>query len=353
MHEIVIAADKLKQLVYDIFRSGGVNEADAAETANHLVVADLRGVESHGVQRVSIYMKRLRCGLVNPNADISIEKETSVSALVNARNGLGPVTSRKALEICMNKAKEHGICAMAVHNSNHSGVLGYYTEIAARNDLIAFATTNAPANMAPFGGKVRYFGTNPFSFAFPAGEEQPFVLDMATSVVAKGKIILAAKNKQPIPLGWAIDRHGNDTTDAEEAVKGLVLPVGGPKGYGLAFMVDIFSGILSGANWGPHIRDLYGNFEEPQNLGLFFFLMRPDLFISLEEFKRRMDQAIREVRSVEKAPGVGRIYIPGERENELKRERLQSGIPLSREVVDELIAEAKLAGIGHPFEITS
>lgn len=341
----LINPQAVEQYVKEVFIAAGLNEEESAETAGHLITANLRGVDSHGLQRVSTYVERLNRGLIAGNVTIHVERDTPVSALVNGNNGIGQYIAKQALELGMIKARQNGVGIIGMHNANHTGMLAYYTEWAARNDLIVFATTNAPSNMAPFGGKRKYFGTNPFSFAFPAGEEAPFVLDMATSVVAKGKIILAMKNNKPIPVGWAIDKQGAPTTDAREAYEGLVLPLGGPKGYGLAFMVDIFSGVLTGANWGPHIGDLYFNFDSPQNLGQFFYIMRPDLFIEMSQYKQRMDQAIREVRAVEKADGVERIYIPGEIESELRNKRLAEGIPLTDEIIDELRRAGESVGI--------
>ncbi|MDQ1002199.1 LDH2 family malate/lactate/ureidoglycolate dehydrogenase [Neobacillus niacini] len=337
---INIQAVELENYVREIFLAVGLNQEEAIETAKHLVTADLKGVSSHGVHRVPIYVKRLRLNVISNNSSILVERETPVSLKVNGGNGIGPYVVRQAIELGIQKAKDIGMCAVAIHHSNHAGILSYYTELAVKNDLIAFATTNAPANMAPFGGKERYFGTNPFSIGVPAGNELPYILDMATSVVAKGKIIKAMNDNKSIPLGWAIDKDGNDTTDSKAAFDGLVLPLGGAKGYGLAFMVDIFSGILSGANWGPHINDLYSNFETPQNLGQFIWLMRPDLFMEMEDFKARMDQAIREIRSVEKTPSISRIYIPGELEHDLYVNRMEEGIPLE----DTIWTELKLLG---------
>lgn len=344
-----IPAGKLESYIENIFLSVGLNQMEAFETAHHLVHAELKGISSHGVQRVSIYVKRVKCGIVQRDVSIQVERETPISLSINANNGIGPYVARKALDLGIEKAIHMGICAVGIYNSNHAGVLSYYTEMAVGKNLIALATTNAPSNMAPYGGKVKYFGTNPFSFAVPSGHEHPFILDMATSVVAKGKIIQAMKENRSIPPGWAIDQEGNETTDAKAAFEGLVMPLGGAKGYGLAFMVDILSGILTGANWGPHINDLYSDFQEPQNAGQFFILFRPDLFLEMSEFKSRMDQAIQEIHSIERAPGFSRIYIPGEMESELYRRRIREGVPLGKEIIHELMELGNALGINGDF----
>ncbi|MCM3714330.1 Ldh family oxidoreductase [Alkalihalobacillus oceani] len=327
---------RLEKLAYDILLKGGLSEMEAQETATHLVRANLRGVDSHGITRVPIYLKRLHVGVVRAKADVSIIHETPVSAYIDGNNGIGPYIARKTTEIAIEKAKKSGVAIVGLTNANHLGTLGYYSELAVNEGLITFITANAPANMPPFGGAEKYFGTNPFSYGFPTGREKPFILDMATSVVSKGKIILAMKNNENIPLGWAIDKNGQETTNAQEAVDGLVLPLGGPKGYGLAFMVDILSGIMTGSNWGPHINDLYSNFTEPQNVGMFAIVLRPDLFISEVEFKKKIDQAISEVRNLKLQKGFDRIYIPGEIETITLEKRRSEGVPLTIETVTEL-----------------
>ncbi len=329
-----------------LFQAAGLPESEAHLIADHLVEANLRGVDSHGISRFGIYLKRIELGLTARETRLILEREAAAFALVDGGNGSGPVVAARAMEIAMAKAKDAGIGVVGVKNSNHCGCLAYYTQMAAEQGLIGFAATSAPANMPPWGGKKPYFGTNPFSVAVPAGEESPIVFDMATSVVARGKIILAQKEgKTAIPEGWAIDTEGRPTTDPTAALAGAVLPVGGPKGYGLALLVDMLSGIMTGAQFGPHIGDLYREFGRPQGAGHFFLAMRADLFIPLDEFKRRMDQMIREIRAVPRAEGVERIYLPGEIEAAVSERRHAGGIPLA----DEVIAE--LSGLGATLNV--
>lgn len=341
-----LKAQEIEKFLKSVFINAGLSEDESSITAHHLVYSNLRGVDTHGLQRAPIYIERIKKGGIKKKVNITIERESPVSALINGHGGIGPYIGLKALEIGIDKAEKNGVGLVGVYGSNHNGMLAYYTEIAVKKDLIAFVTTAGEAVMAPFGGKKKYLSVNPVSYGFPAGEEKPFILDMSTGVVARGKVILAMKNNKPIPLGWGIDKHGNDTTDPNAVLDdGLILPLGGPKGSGLAFMADIFSNILTGANWGPYVNPLYDMPNTPQGNGQFFMIMRPDLFMDTQRFKERMDKAIKEVRSVEKANGFERIYIPGEIESETLKNRLKNGIPISSELVKELQQAAKSVGI--------
>ncbi|TVY07947.1 Ldh family oxidoreductase [Paenibacillus cremeus] len=347
--EIRIAKETLEQYVCDIFQAAGLDKEQSSIISRHLVLANLRGVDSHGINRVDIYTKRLDLGIEGPTV-VKAQKESASSMLIDGSGGLGIILATKGIEIAVNKAKETGLAVVGIKNSSHCGMLADYTHYAAQNDCIAIATTNAPSSMAPWGGKKGYFGTNPFSYGIPAGEEQDIIFDMATSVVARGKITLARKNNQQIPLGWAITKEGKSTTDPNEALDGgLVLPVGGPKGYGLAFLVDVVSGLLTGAAFGPHIGSLYNDLDRNQNVGQFFFVMRADLFEPLQEFKSRVDQMIREIRQIPLAEGFERIYLPGELEFAQAAERERRGIPFTEKVVQELENVGRRYGLNSPF----
>lgn len=327
--------ENLKSYVKDIFTKVGLAESDAQLIASHLVAANLRGVDSHGVSRVPIYVQRIESGLVNRENDVKIIKESDNSALIDGNNSQGILIAQQAIEMGVKKAKTSGVAIIGVQNSNHCGMLAYYSKYAIQNDCIALITSNASPSMPPWGGRERYFGTNPFCYGIPTGNEIDIIFDMATSVVARGKIRLAAKYNQTIPVGWAINEEGKQTTDPLEALSGLVLPFGGPKGYGLVFFIDVISAILTGANSGPNV----GSIVEPkkQGLGHYFLVMRADLFQPLDAFKSRMDQTIRKIRSVNKMDGVDRIFLPGEIECELEQERLQSGVPIAHQLFNELL----------------
>ncbi|WP_176555727.1 Ldh family oxidoreductase [Virgibacillus ndiopensis] len=335
----------LETFITDIFIAAGVDESDALIVAKHLVLANLRGVDSHGVSRTDIYTRRLDRGIVNKVDGSFIEKETSASALIDGENSLGIVLATKGIKLAVDKAKQSGIGIVGIKNSNHCGMLADYTSYAAKNDCVCIAVTNAPANMAPWGGKERFFGTNPFSYGIPAGRHQNIVFDMATSKVARGKILLAQKDNQNIPIGWAITKEGKPTQNPSEAIDGLVLPVGGPKGYGLTFLVESLSAIFTGAAFGPHIGDLYRDLSKTQNVGQFFLVFRADLLQTLDQFKNRIDEMIDKIREVPLIEGVEKIYLPGEIETEKQFEREVNGIPLSKEVVDELSLVARRYGV--------
>lgn len=346
---ISVKKNQLEKNVSKIFQAAGVEEKEATIIANHLVLANLRGVDSHGVSRTNIYIKRIDLGIMKKKTELNIVKETPSNALIDGDSGIGIVLATEGIKIAVDKAKANGIGIVAIKNSSHCGMLADYTNYAAQHDCIALATTNAPSSMAPWGGKEGYFGTNPLSYGVPTGIESNIVFDMASSVVAKGKITLAEKNNHKIPIGWAISKEGQPTDDPSEAKEGLVLPVGGPKGYGIAFLVEVLSGILSGAAFGPHISSLYNDLDKTQNVGQFFFVMRADLFEELSTFKERMDQMIEEIRNVSLAEGHDRIYLPGEIEYERAKKLSVEGIPLSNNVLQELQAIASRYDIKTSF----
>ncbi|MGB3681688.1 MAG: Ldh family oxidoreductase [Rubrobacteraceae bacterium] len=328
--------DRLTDLVRDIFDSLDVPPRDAGEIADHLVKANLRGVETHGVSRVGVYVERLESGLVEKETHVQLVHQTPVSALLDGGNGSGIVIANHAAALAVEKAEHSGVGIVCVRRSNHCGMLAYYTQHIVDQGFIALATTNAPANMAPWGAADRFFGANPISYGIPTGKEIDIVFDMSTSNVARGKIILAAGSNQKIPLGWAIGPDGEETTEPGEALKGLLLPLGGAKGSGIAFLVEVLSSVLSGASVGPHVAPLYGATGDKQDVGHFFMAFRPDLFMTPEDFRGRMDRMVGEIRSLPVAGGHERIYLPGEIELERERERGMEGIPLTRELAEEL-----------------
>ncbi len=329
--------DTLERFISRLFVAAGLDQWQGDAISRHLVLASLRGVDSHGIIRVPIYLKRIEKGLTNKKLDMVIERETPTSALIDAKNCSGISVATKGMHLAVQKAKQYGIALVGIKNSNHCGMLADYTQYAAAQDCIALASTNAPPNMAPWGGRERFFGTNPFSYGIPSGQKDPIIFDMATSVVARGKIISAYKNNHEIPLGWAISKEGKATTDPKEALEGLCLPLGGPKGYGIALLVDVISGLFTGAAYGPHIGDLYKDFEKKQNIGHFFLVIRADLFQPLQEFKKSVDEMIVAIKNIPLAEGVDCIYLPGEIENKILEERKENGIPVSEGIMKDLM----------------
>lgn len=309
---------------------------DAGIISESLVNANLRGVDSHGVTRMGIYIDRIKQKLVNTRADIRIIKDKGATILVDAGNGMGAVVTMKALALGLERAAMYGSCSLGIYNTNHYGAGAFYVKEAIRNNVAAHMYSNAPPTMAPWGGVDPYIGTNPYSFGVPSRRHHPIIVDMASSVVARGKIILAAKEGKSIPDGWAIDQDGSPTNDAQKALAGSVLPFGGPKGYSIALMIDIMAGILTSANFGPRIPDLYRDLTRPQNIGAFIQLTDIDSFIPLEEFFTRVDTMIEEIKSAKTAPGVEQIFLPGEIESIEEEKRAKEGIPLSKATIDML-----------------
>lgn len=325
----------LRQLCQQLMMREGMCEEDAYVCADNLVDADLAGVESHGVSRMTNYMKRLRTRVVDPCGRPETQKEYPGSLYIDGKNAMGMVAGHYAMRRCMEKAKESGCCFAAVHHSNHFGMAAYYTMMAAREGMIGFSTTNAPPNLAPWGSSQKYMGTNPFSISVPTKKE-PITLDMAPSVVAMGKIILAAKLGQKIPEGWVVDAEGNPCTDPEVGQYGTLLPIGGPKGSGIAIFTEILCGILAGAACGPHIHHFWKDFENPQNVGHVFWAVDIEKFCGLSEFLDGIEQMVAEMKGLAKTPGTTEIFMPGEIENRRRAERRAAGIAMSQSVYEEL-----------------
>lgn len=335
--------NSLRQYVAQVFERLGVDHDDALITADVLVAADLRGVDSHGVQRLGRYVGRIKKGLIDPRAKPSVIHESPATAVVDGGNALGQPVGKFGMELCLRKAEQTGGAFVAVRNSNHFGIAGYYAMLALPRNMIGLSFTNSRPLCVPTYGKEVIIGTNPISIAVPAGNELPFVLDMATSVVPIGKIEVAARKGASIPQGWAVDRDGKPTSNPKAVLDGGgVLPLGGTaefsgyKGYGLAVMVDILSGILSGAAFGDLVDSKVNGKEAPANVGHFFAALRIDAFRSLDDFKMAMDMMLRRLKSSAKAEGESRIYVAGEKEFEREREHRQYGIPLYYKVVEEI-----------------
>jgi LDH2 family malate/lactate/ureidoglycolate dehydrogenase len=344
-HKSLFQADSLRSFCEEIFISCAMASEDAFIVADGLVQSNLRGVDSHGVTRVGIYAKRLKMGLVNPRPEVKSVRESAGTLLVDGDNGMGQVVGVRALELGLEKVKQSGGVYVGVRRSNHYGAGAYYVQRAVARDVLAFAYSNAPPTMAPWGGVDPFVGTNPYAFGVPAGRHPPIILDMATSIVARGKIILAAERGESIPEGWAIDKHGNQTTDTQEALQGSVLPFGGPKGYALSLMIDIMAGALTGAGFGPRVNSLYDNFDEPQDVGAFFQLIDISQFVDPTAFKANIDQMVEEIKSSRRAEGTEEIFLPGEIEFRMEEERQASGIPVGAETVAELREVGRSCGV--------
>lgn len=295
-----------------IFRGTGMTEEDAKVITDALIDAEASGVESHGIIRLKAYVDRIAQGSISVVPDIRI-KGDGVALQVDGGNGLGQIVMSKAVEKCIKTAKEYGVAALTVSRSNHFGTAAYYANKMAASGCIGFVATNAGSTMAPFGGMETLLGTNPFAVAFPASN-QIFCADMATSSVAKGKIRIYEKEGREIPLGWALNVNGEDTQNAEEAIKGILLPMAGYKGYALAMAVDAVCGLLSGANLSCEAPSMFQT-DQLSNVGHFIVAIDIAHFIPLEEFEKRGQTWFERLKSCKTRSGM-RVKIPGEPENE-------------------------------------
>ena len=356
----IYPVEKLREFCTRVFLHFQLPKHDAEQAADVLACADLRGIDSHGVARMYSYFGMLIEGHINPKAKIKIVRSTVSTATVDGNNGLGLVVGPQANRIAMDMAEKAGSGWVSVCNTNHFGIAGYYVLQALERDLIGWAMTNSTKLVAPLWGAERMLGTNPIAIAFPGKKEPPIVIDLATSAAAYGKIEIARRKGEAIPIGWAINREGRNTTSPDELIDGgAMLPLGserergGHKGYALAMMVDILCGPLSGANWGPFAPPFALRQEIPKRgvgkgIGHFFGAMRIDGFIDADEFKRQIDEYVRVFRATKPAPGTNGPLIPGDPEREAEQVRRKNGVPLILPVIEDLRDISKKTGI--PFE---
>jgi LDH2 family malate/lactate/ureidoglycolate dehydrogenase len=345
------AADAVFQFVQQLLVANGIPSEDAGVIADCLVVNDLRGLDTHGIMRLPGYLDRLRRGLINPRPEIEVKRVTPVVATVDGNNGFGFVVSTRAMAEAIDIARTFGIGMAGVRRSNHFGAAGTYARQAIQAGFIGMVFTNASPALAPWGGRVPMLGTSPLAIGAPGGLLSPFVLDMAPTYVARGKVRKALRRGESIPLGWALDADGQPTTDPAKAMEGLMLPMGGPKGSGMAVWMDIFCGVLTGAAFGGQVgapKDL----DRPQQTGHLFLAIRPDLFLSAEEYRERMDTLVQRLRDCPKAAGFSEILLAGEPETRMEVQRRKDGIPYSLGELAALQAEAAKVGIA-PLPLVS
>lgn len=306
-------------------------------TADNLIFANLRGVDSHGVIRLKVYLDRIRAGGFKPNAGLLLISETDSCALLDAQQGLGQPAACQAMNRAIAKARNTGFGLATIRNSNHFGAAAFYALRALNHDMIGFAATNAGPSMAPSGGREGRLGNNPLAIAVPTGRHPPIVLDLATGAVAWGKIFVAQQEGKKIPTSWALDKHGLPTDDPNAAADGgLVQPFGGYKGYGLSLLIDILTGVISGGGFSTHIHTLYKNLSEPSHVAHTCAALRIDAFMAPNQFRSRVDEIIDLMHHCPKASGIDRIYVPGEIEHEMEQRRRQEGIPLNATLLAEL-----------------
>jgi LDH2 family malate/lactate/ureidoglycolate dehydrogenase len=360
VEEKVFPVEALQEFCARVFMHFQVPESDAMQAADVLAAADLRGIDSHGVARVKSYFDLLSEGRINPTPQVKVVRSTPSTATLDGDNGLGLVVGPRANQTAMEMAEKAGSGWVSVMNTNHFGIAGYYVLKAVERDMIGWAMTNSTAIVAPLWGIERMLGTNPIAIAFPGKREPPIVIDMATCTAAYGKIEIALRRGEKVPAGWAIDSLGRVTTEpADVLAGGALLPLGsdrergGHKGYGLAVMVDLLSGALSGANWGPFatpfaLRQTIPTRSVGKGIGHFFGAMRIDGFIDVDSFKSQVDEYIRVFRATKPAPGTSGPLIPGDPERESEAIRRQNGVPLILPVIEDLREISKKTGI--PFD---
>ena len=338
-----VDADALRDLCMRIFASCGMMSPDARLLADTLVEADLGGVHSHGVLRVPEYVHKLTGG-VDPQGRPQVVSDDGACLVVDGGNSMGQIGAHFAMERAIERAGELGIAAVAVRGSNHCGAMAYYSAMALPHDMIGMATTNALPTMAPWGGAERILGINPVSFAIPAGDELPIIYDAAFAGSSHGKIRIYHQQGRSLPEGWALDRDGQPTTDAGAAIDGLLQPIGAFKGVGLTLVMGILSSMLSGAAYGTELGDMQRGPTAGQD-GHFVLALRIGAFEQPERFKARVDKAIREIHACRRAPGVERMYVPGEREQLTRRDYLRDGIPLNPVELGDLLRVAEERGV--------
>ncbi len=346
--EQIYSYDQLYNFTFNIFKSMQCSDENAAIASKSLLAADLRGIDSHGVARLNGYVRLWEAGRVIANPEIKIVHETPSTAVVDGDKGLGLIVAPYAMQVAINKAKQVGTGWVSVRNSNHFGIAGYHAMFALQHEMIGIAMTNASALVAPTFSVERMLGTNPIAVAIPADKQPPFIADFATTTAANGKLEILQRKNEDAPIGWVQDKKGNYSTNANELkLGGALLPLGSDrehgshKGYALGSIVDIFSAVLSGANYGPWVPPFPAYIPMPEGmpgkgLGHFFGAMRIDAFRQAEEFKQHMDNWIERFRNAKPAKGYDKVLIPGDLEREMEIVRMKEGIPLDENVVKDL-----------------
>lgn len=326
---------RLLKFATSVYIATGMSQEDAHLCADTLVQADLWGHQSHGVMRLSWYAARLKAGVCDPKAKPELVVDAGGLALIDGHDGMGQVLTARAAREAIRRAKAHGIAAVGIRNSNHFGTALYFTLMAAREGCVAFLSTNASPAMAPWGGRKKIVGTNPWSWACPAGSHAPMVLDIANTGVARGKIYLAKQKGQSIPEGWAINAAGAPTTDPAEAIEGIILPMAQHKGYAIALMMDMLSGVLTGSGFGAEIAGPY-QAERRSRAGQFMIALNIDAMQPLAEFNARMEELIAQIKSVPLAQGFSEVFYPGEIEARNDLRNRQQGLSFPDDTIADL-----------------
>lgn len=318
---------ELKEIITKLLEKVSVPAADAATVAEVMAYGDLTGIESHGVRWLDIYLKRLQAGCVKPVTNLTTVREKAGFVLYDAGGGFGQVAMLAAMRQGIAKAKNAGTCVVAVRNSNHFGAAGYYTKLAAEAGMISMLMTNSTPLMAPWGGTTLCVGTNPIAFGFPS-RDRPVILDMATSATARGRVFVAAQRGVKLAPGLALNKDGEPTIEPKEALEGVLLPVGGPKGYGLSLVIDMMAGILTGSNFGCNITSLFGDLEHAQDIGHFALIVNTEDFIAMDDYLDKMAESREQLKGSKLAKGFDKIFLPGEIEANTYDANEKNGVSL-------------------------
>ena len=330
----MVNGKKLNRIIIKILKKNGLNSNHAIICSKALINAELVGAHSHGLSRLKMYCDRIQKNVINPNPKIKIKKISQSITQIDANNSIGFVAADIGIKQAIKNAKKTGIGLVGIKNSGHYGLSGYYAEQAVKKNLIVFCFTNAPPAIAPHGAKKSLFGTNPICFGTPTSSKVPFILDTSVSVINRGKIRVAARTGKKIPEGVALDKFGKPTTDAKKALAGVQLPIAGFRGSGLAWMVDILSGVFTGGNHGGKVKDPFDDFSGPQNIGHLFFVMKPNLFVG--NYSERIKENIKRIKRLPKIKGVKEILYPGQSKQRRYKKNLNKKINIPSNVAEDL-----------------
>ena len=326
---------KLKTIIKNIFINHRLSKKHATICAEALINAELVGAPSHGLSRLKMYCDRINHKIINPKPKIKIKKISQSISHIDANNSIGFVAADLAVKTAIINAKKTGIGLVAVKNSGHYGLSGYYAEQAVKKKLMVIIFTNAPPAVAPHGALKTLFGTNPICFGTPTGSKIPFILDTSISMINRGKIRIAAREGTKIPEGVALDKFGKPTTDAKKALEGVQLPIAGFRGSGLAWMVDILSGVLTGGNHAGRVKDPFTDFSGPQNIGHLFFVLKPNLFVG-NSFNERIKDNIKTIKKLPRVKGVKEILYPGQNKFNRYKNNLKKEIKITKNILEDL-----------------
>jgi len=334
VEKVNLKTQLLKKLVIKIFKKHGLNKSHAETSANALINAELVGAYGHGLSRLKMYCDRINKKVINPKPKFKIKKISQSITHIDANNSIGFVAANIGIKHAIKNAKKTGIGLVAVKKSGHYGLSGYYAEQAVKENLVAMIFTNAPPAVAPYGAKKRLFGTNPICFGAPSGSKIPFILDTSISIINRGKIRFAARNGQKIPEGVALDKFGNPTIDAKKALAGVQLPIASFRGSGLAWMVDILSGVLTGGNHSGKVKDPFDDFSGPQNIGHLFLTFQSNIF--QKDYKKRIKENIKIIQNLPKVKGIKQIVYPGQNKYKRMKENIKKQIHIPKIIKKDL-----------------